>query len=151
MTKFKLNVVGVDRSSSMLKIAKQKYKNKRLSFIKSNIGNIKLKKKFDIISALFHILSYHTSEKEINKFFSKSYSHLNKNGILIFDFWYEDGVFNLQSPLRVREIDNSVYKILRITISKWFKKINQIFDIHNLIVLKKKKKKKLLNFKKLIK
>ena len=94
MTKFKLNVVGVDRSSSMLKIAKQKYKkNKRLSFIKSNIGNIKLKKKkFDIISALFHILSYHTSEKEINKFFSKSYSHLNKNGILIFDFWYEDGV-----------------------------------------------------------
>ena len=142
MTKFKLNVVGVDRSSSMLKIAKQKYKkNKRLSFIKSNIGNIKIKKKFDIISALFHILSYHTSEKEINKFFSKSYSHLNKNGILIFDFWYEDGVFNLQSPLRVREIDNSVYKILRITISKWFKKINQIFDIHNLIVLKKKNKK----------
>jgi len=142
MTKLNLNVVGVDRSSSMLKIAKKKYKkNKKLSFVKSNIKNINLQDKFDIISALFHILSYHISNNEIDKFFSKSNSHLKKNGIIIFDFWYEDGVYNLQSPLRVREINNSTYKILRITISKWYKKINQIFDIHNLIVLNKKNKK----------
>ena len=142
MTKLNLNVVGVDRSSSMLKIAKKKYKkNKKLSFVKSNIKNITLKDKFDIISALFHILSYQISNNEIDKFFSKSHSHLKKNGIIIFDFWYEDGVYNLQSPLRVREINNSTYKILRITISKWYKKINQIFDIHNLIVLNKKNKK----------
>ena len=67
--------------------------------------------------------------------------HLNEGGILIFDFWYENGVFNLQSPLKVREIDNSKYKILRITHSKWFKKINQIFDIMDCIVLNKKNKK----------
>ena len=142
ITKLNFNVVGVDRSSNMLSIAKRKYKkNKKLSFIKSSIENIKLNKKFDIISALFHILSYQRSENEIDKFFSKSYLHLNKNGILIFDFWYEDGVFSLQSPLRVREINNSNYKIVRITISKWYKKIKQIFDIHNLIVLNKKNKK----------
>lgn len=142
ITKLNFNVVGVDRSSNMLSIANQKYKkNKKLSFIKSSIENIKLNKKFDIISALFHILSYQRSESEIDKFFSKSYLHLNKNGILIFDFWYEDGVFSLQSPLRVREINNSNYKIIRITISKWYKKIKQIFDIHNLIVLNKKNKK----------
>ena len=142
ITKLNFNVVGVDRSSNMLSIANRKYKkNKKLSFIKSSIENIKLNKKFDIISALFHILSYQRSENEIDKFFSKSYLHLNKNGILIFDFWYEAGVFSLQSPLRVREINNSNYKIIRITISKWYKKIRQIFDIHNLIVLNKKNKK----------
>jgi len=142
MTKFNFNVVGVDRSSNMLNIAKHKYKkNKKLSFIKSSIENIRLNKKFDIISALFHILSYHTTEREIDKFFSKSHMLLNKNGILIFDFWYEDGVFSLQSPLRVREINNSNYKIIRITVSKWYKKISQIFDIHNLIILNKKNKK----------
>ena len=70
MTKLNLNVVGVDRSSSMLKIAKKKYKkNKKLSFVKSNIKNITLKDKFDIISALFHILSYQISNNEIDKFF----------------------------------------------------------------------------------
>ena len=147
ITKLNFNVVGVDRSSNMLSIAKRKYKkNKKLSFVKSSIEKIKLNKKFDIISALFHILSYQRSESEIDKFFSKSYLHLNKNGILIFDFWYEDGVFSLQSPLRVREINNSNYKIVRITISKWYKKIRQIFDIHNLIVFNKKNK-KMLKFK----
>ena len=115
--------------------------NKGLSFFTRLIQNINLKDKFDIISALFHILSYHLSNNEIDKFFSKSYSNLKKDGIIIFDFWYEAGVYNLQSPLRVREINNSAFKIIRITISKWYKKIHQIFDIHDLIVLNKKNKK----------
>jgi len=142
MTRLGLKVYGVDASTHMLKIARQKYKgSKKLNFVKSNINNLKIYNKFDIISALFHIFSYNTSENEIDKFFSKSYLHLNKNGILIFDFWYESGVFNLQFPLKVREVDNSKYKILRITHSKWYKKINQVFDIMNCIVLNKKNKK----------
>lgn len=141
LTKLKLNVVGVDRSSCMLSIAKKKFnKNKKLLFIKSEVEKINFKKKFDIISALFHILSYHTSTNEINKFFLKSHNHLHKNGILIFDFWYNDGVFNLQSPVRIREVENKFFKIIRITISKWVKKINQIYDIHDLIVVNKRSK-----------
>ena len=73
--------------------------------------------------------------------------HLNKNGILIFDFWYEDGVFSLQSPLQLREINNSNYKIVKFTISKCIKNKTDFFDIHNLIVLNKKNK-KFPNFKK---
>ena len=69
LTKLKLNVVGVDRSKEMLKIAKKKFnKNKKLTFVNSNINKINLKK-FDIISALFHILSYQTSTTNINSFF----------------------------------------------------------------------------------
>ena len=142
MTKLNLKVTGVDRSNNMLNIAKKKYKkNKKLNFIKSEIEKINIKKKFDIISALFHILSYQTSTSKIDNFFSKSHFHLNKNGILIFDFWYTDGVYNLQNPLRVREINNKSHQIVRITISKWFKKVNQIVDSHNLIVMDKKNKK----------
>ena len=85
MTSLNLKVVGVDRSNNMLKIAKQKYsKNKKLTFVKSSIEKINLKKIFDIISALFHILSYRTSSKQIDKFFINSYKHLNKNGIFNF-------------------------------------------------------------------
>lgn len=142
LTKLKLDVVGVDRSKEMLKIAKKKFnKNKKLTFIKSNISKINLKKKFDIISALFHILSYQTSRANINSFFKNSHSHLKQNGILIFDFWFKDGVLKLQTPVRVREFNNTSYKIVRVTISKWFKKIDQISDIHNLVVLNKKSKK----------
>ena len=142
LTKLKLNVVGVDRSKEMLKIAKKKFnKNKKLTFVNSNINKINLKKKFDIISALFHILSYQTSTTNINSFFKNAHSHLKQNGILIFDFWFKDGVLKLQTPVRVREFNNNSYKIVRVTISKWFKKIDQISDIHNLVVLNKKNKK----------
>ena len=119
MTKLGLKVVGVDRSHQMLKIAKKKYyKNPKLKFLKSDIEKLNLKKKFDIISALFHILSYHTTKSKIESFFLKSHKHLKKNGILIFDFWNKDGVYNLQSPLRIREVETNYLKILRVTISK---------------------------------
>lgn len=142
MTKFNLAVVGLDRSDEMLKIAKKKYiDNKKLSFVKSKIEKFNLKKKFDVVSALFHILSYQTTHAQINKFFFNSHSHLKKNGIIIFDFWYKPGVVKLQSPLRVREVDNDVYKIIRLSVSKWKKSINQIFDKHNLFIINKKNSK----------
>ena len=142
MTSLKLDVTGVDSSLSMLKIAKKRYKsNKKLKFIKSKIEKINLKKKFDIISALFHILSYQTSKNKINKFFFNSKQHLKKNGILIFDFWYKDGVINLQTPLRIREVENNFYKVVRLTVSKWYKKDDQIFDVHRLVIMNKKNKK----------
>ncbi len=141
MTELKLNVTGIDKSKSMLKIARSKYKkNKNLVFKKSNILKMNLKKKYDVVSALFHILSYQTTDKKINKFFKNSEKHLNTNGILIFDFWYEDGVFNLQQPLRFREVENKYFKVRRITNSKWFKKKDLIEDIHNLTVFNKKNK-----------
>ena len=72
---------------------------------------------------MFHILSYHTTNFKVENFFLKSQKHLKKNGILIFDYWNKDGVYNLQSPLRTREIETKNSKILRVTISKWLKKV----------------------------
>ena len=139
MTELKLKVTGVDASKEMLKIAKSKYKkNKNLIFKELNILNMNLKKKYDVVSALFHILSYQITDKNINKFFKNSEKHLNTNGILIFDFWYKKGVFNLQQPLRVREVENKYFKVRRITNSKWFKKKDIINDIHNMTVYNKK-------------
>ena len=63
---------------------------------------------------------------------------------MIFDYWNKDGVYNLQSPLRTREIETKNSKILRVTISKWLKKSDIIADIHSLIIFNKKKQK---NFK----
>ena len=93
MTKLNLNVLAVDKSNHMLKVAKKKYKkNHRLNFKHGNILNLKVNKQFDIVSALFHILSYQITEKKINKFFSCSRKYLKKNGILVFDFWFRDGL-----------------------------------------------------------
>ena len=142
MTRLGLKVYGVDASAHMLKIARQKYKgSKKLNFVKSNINNLKIYNKFDIISALFHILSYQTTKKNFQKFFLNSQKYLKKDGILIFDFWYKEGVLNLKLPFKYRKVENKKFKIYRFTRSKWYKNIDQIYDEHEMIVINKKNNK----------
>lgn len=145
MTKLGLEVVGVDRSRHMLSIAKKKFKNNhKINFFNSSIQNLNLKKEFDIVSALFHILSYQITPKDIRKFFLNSRNHLKKNGLLVFDFWFKEGVLNLKLPLKTLNIENSKYRLYRITRPKWFAKKDQIHDIHEMIVINKKSKKTLV-------
>ena len=47
----------------------------------------------------------------------------------------------MQTPLRIREVENNFYKVVRLTISKWYKKDDQIFDAHRLVIMNKKNKK----------
>lgn len=142
MTKLGLDVVGVDRSKHMLSIAKKKYQfNSKIKFFNSSIQNLNLKKKFDIVSALFHILSYQIRLQDIKKFFYNSRKHLKKNGLLIFDFWFKDGVINLRLPLKCLKVSNNKYSVYRITRPRWLKKKNQIHDIHEVIVVNKKSNK----------
>ena len=142
MTNLGLEVIGVDKSKHMLNIARKKYKkNKKLKFVHSDIKNLNIKKKFDIVSALFHILSYQTQNKNIKNFFEVSQKLLKKKGILIFDFWFKDGVFNLREPLKFRNVENKNFKVYRITKPKLIKKLDQIHDVHEMIVINKKNKK----------
>jgi SAM-dependent methyltransferase len=142
MTKLGLQVVGVDKSEHMLSIARNKYKkNRKINFFNSSIQNLNLKKEFDIVSALFHILSYQTTSKDIRKFFLNSRNHLKKNGLLVFDFWFKKGVLNLKLPLKTLTVENNKYRLHRITKPKWFEKKDQIHDFHEMIVINKKSKK----------
>lgn len=138
LTSNNLCVTGLDKSSYMIKKAKKKFKNnKNLKFIKGDLLKYKSTVKFDIISALFHILSYQIKNSQIDKFFQNSSYMLNKKGIIIFDFWFKPGVMNLKQPNKFRKIIKKNFKIIRLTNSIWFKKTNRIDDIHELLVYKK--------------
>ena len=141
LTKMGLDVVGLDKSSFMIKEAKNKYKrNKRLSFIKSDLKTLNTKKKFDIVSSLFHILSYQITNKDIEKFFKNSYKILNLNGIIVFDFWFKPGVLNLKQPNKFRKVVTKKNIIVRLTTSNWYRNYDRINDMHELLVFNKKKK-----------
>ena len=141
LTKMKLKVVGLDKSNFMIKEAKKKFKRKKnLSFIQSDLKKFRSNEKFDIVSALFHILSYQTTNKDVDKFFKTCHNILNPKGVIIFDFWFKPGVLNLKQPNKFRKVTTKINNIIRLTTSNWFKKHDRIDDVHEMLIFDKKNK-----------
>jgi len=89
-----LEVVGVDGSTEMLKVARKKAKAKRLDikFMHQVLPDLSVKekggrkiKKFDLATCYFDSLNYLLREDDLKKCFRRVNEHLNPGGYLIFD------------------------------------------------------------------
>ena len=109
-------VHGIDLSEDMLKIAKNRIKDKedKLSFSHSKIQELDLNKKFDVVVSLFHVMSYQNSNNELIKAFEVAKNHLKKDGIFIFDFWYGPAVLTDLPVKRIKRFENEKIKVTRI-------------------------------------
>lgn len=106
-------VTGIDLSDTMLKVAKTLPENS-IDFLKADVRNIELNKKFDVVVSLFHVLSYQKTNNDVGQFFKSIKKHLKPNGIFICDFWHGPGVMNDKPSLRKKIFENDKYKIIRI-------------------------------------
>ena len=109
-------VHGIDLSEDMLKIAKNRIKDKedKLSFSHSKIQELDLNKKFDVVVSLFHVMCYQNSNNELIKAFEVAKNHLKKDGIFIFDFWYGPAVLTDLPVKRIKRFENEKIKVTRI-------------------------------------
>tara|TARA_B110001454_G_scaffold74716_1_gene72283 strand:- start:507 stop:1265 length:759 start_codon:yes stop_codon:yes gene_type:complete len=109
-------VHGIDLSEDMLKIAKNRIKDKedKLSFSHSKIQELDLNKKFDVVVSLFHVMCYQNSNNELIKAFEVAKNHLKKDGIFIFDFWYGPAVLADLPVKRIKRFENEKIKVTRI-------------------------------------
>jgi SAM-dependent methyltransferase len=109
-------VHGIDLSEDMLKIAETRRigKEDKLSFSHSNISELKLDKKFDVVVSLFHVMSYQNSNEELIKAFEVAKNHLNDDGIFIFDFWYGPAVLTDKPVTRIKRLENESIKVTRL-------------------------------------
>ncbi|GIU70244.1 MAG: methyltransferase [Candidatus Woesearchaeota archaeon] len=109
-------VYGVDASEEMLKVADQRRKGKEsnLKFIHSRIQDLRIDEKFDVVTALFHVLSYQSSNEDLLKSFEIVKKHLTKDGIFIFDFWYGTAVLTEMPEIRVKRLEDESVRIIRI-------------------------------------
>ncbi len=88
------NIIGIDNSNEMIKVAKDKIKKKKIkNIILYNKDAEKLntvtKRKFDALLLLFNVIGY---IKDLDLFLFKIKKNLKKNSLLIFDFWHEAGI-----------------------------------------------------------
>jgi len=97
-------VTGVEMSESMLNIAKKNLsgagiEEKNVKYICGDISKIDTGEKYDAALALFHVIGYLTSNALLLQGIRNISRHLNKGGLLIFDYWYGPAVL-AQKPER---------------------------------------------------
>jgi len=130
-------IVGVDRSAEMIKVAKQN-ENHQLTFITSSIENLDLNRKFDVVISLFHVMSYQTTNEELNAAFNCASKHLKKGGVFIFDCWYGPAVLNEKPSIRFKKVENNQIEVIRLTKPQLLANLNLV-NVNFEIIVKNKK------------
>ncbi|UCD85948.1 MAG: class I SAM-dependent methyltransferase [Deltaproteobacteria bacterium] len=78
------DLTGIDLNKKMLELAKKK--NPKLTYKIGNMKSFSFSQKFDVITALTGVMSYNHSYKELKNTLTNLYKHLEKGGILVFNW-----------------------------------------------------------------
>lgn len=111
---------GVDFSEGMLMEAHRRKSQltadlaASLEFSLGDVREIRLGTCFDVVISLFHVMSYQTSNADLDAVFSTAVAHLAPGGLLFFDFWYGPAVLTEHPVVRIKRLNDAEIDITRI-------------------------------------
>jgi SAM-dependent methyltransferase len=106
-------VHGVDLSPDMLARAKERCPT--TAFSSGDMSHLELGITFDAAVALFHVVNYLPTNRQLDGFFRSMSAHLIPGGVLAFDFWYGPAVLSDRPTVRVKRTGDEDLEVLRIT------------------------------------
>jgi len=113
-------VHGVDMSEAMLARAEARKATlppevaARLSFSLEDVRTVRTGETYDAVISLFHVMSYQTTNADLEAVFTTAKTHLVPDGLFLFDCWYGPAVL-LDSPVvRVKRLEDDEIEVLRI-------------------------------------
>ncbi len=131
-------ICGIERSENMLAQARKRAIGRQgLSFVQSDIQSFSLGQKFDAAFALFHVMSYQTSMDGFISVLKCVRSHLEDNGVFVFDTWYGPAVLTERPEFRVKRLEDESCQITRIAEPVLHENDN-IVDVHYDVFVKDK-------------
>lgn len=86
----------------------------RPEFLVGDLRDFRAGKSFDVVLALFHVMSYQTGNNELQAAMSTAATHLRPGGLFIFDCWYGPGVLTDPPATRVRRLQGDGVTVTRI-------------------------------------
>jgi SAM-dependent methyltransferase len=114
-------VTGVDMSEEMLAVAKAHAEAETaphpalsLDFRQGDIREVRCGKTFDVVLSLFHVVSYQTTNDSLAATFATAKTHLNPNGVFIFDCWYGPAVLTERPVVRIKRLEDREIAVTRI-------------------------------------
>jgi len=112
-------VHGIERSPKMLARSqalaeKRAAGHDRLIFSPGDIRKIRLNKRFDAVIALFHVISYQTTNEDVTAAFETARHHLNPGGVFVFDVWYGPAVLTERPAVRIKRMADDQIEVTRL-------------------------------------
>lgn len=110
-------VFGVERSKSMVEAARAALSPVgpgSFTCQQSDIGTLKLDRMFDAVIALFHVISYQTTDAEIARTFASAADHLIPHGVFLFDVWHGPAVLHQGPSARTKRMSDENIRLTRI-------------------------------------
>ncbi|MFZ9695878.1 MAG: class I SAM-dependent DNA methyltransferase, partial [Chitinophagaceae bacterium] len=112
-------VTGVERSPEMLSICRQRHEQLsvdqqcNMKIIEGDLRTLELNQKFDVVLALFHVISYQTTNNDLQSAFATVCKHLKPGGVFLFDVWYGPAVLSNRPIPRIKKLENPKIQIIR--------------------------------------
>jgi SAM-dependent methyltransferase len=113
------HVTGVDCSADMLQFARQKVAAlpelaSRITLEQADFRSLDLHRKFDAVISLFAVLSYMTTNQDLQSAFQSARLHLDPHGLLVFDVWYGPAVITERPQERHLIVTNGQGRVIRL-------------------------------------
>ena len=138
------HVTAIDRSEEMLEQARERAKREldsdspgSIEFIRGDIRDFGLSRLFDVVVALFHVISYLPKNDDLDAAFARIREHLDPKGILVFDYWYGPAVLTDRPAQRVKIFEDNDVKIVRIATPTLHVNDNLVDVSYDLLVIEK--------------
>lgn len=130
---------GIDLSQTMIEVAKKNDVGieESIDFSVADIRTYEPTKKYDAVISLFHVMSYQNSNEDILAAFQSARKALNKGGVFLFDVWYGPGVLSDKPVVRVKEVEDEKYKLIRIARPIMHDKTNVVDVCYEVLVVDK--------------
>ena len=131
---------GIDLSETMIEVAKQNSKNeeKKIDFSVADIRKFEPEKKYDAVISLFHVMSYQNSNEDIRAAFQSARKALERDKVFLFDLWYGPGVLTDPPVVRVKEVEDAQYRLIRIARPVMYDERNIVDVNYEVLIIDKK-------------
>lgn len=137
LTKLGYRCSGIDMSPLMIEAAKENNKDGQINFEVADIRTYRASEKYDAIISLFHVMSYQNSNDDIMEAFRSARKVLDIGGVFLFNVWYGSGVLTDKPEIRVKEVCNGKYQLLRIARPVMHDKTNTVDVCYEILVINK--------------
>ena len=104
-------VHGIERSNEMIAAAQLV---PGFTCQQGDITTINMGRTYSAVLALFHVMSYQTTNEQLQAVFSNAAAQLNSGGLFIFDVWYSPAVYAQKPSVRVKRMADTLIEITRI-------------------------------------